>query len=310
MTSSADAITDRILTRLGDGGLLDKILSLPKSDFNSLLLKLHQMQAVSVTPTDIVKAFQSNRFSVPSEIDPIAYHLLEAELLTLARESEIKSVLLSPVAPFACCSAFGCVDQNNVISAVRGTEVVSDPTNMLAIIIAGLLKKKEIDNRNPVHYCSTMRVVRAQVFPTRRGYYSHFGIFSIVSSGKDSGSYKCEKNLLAKQLTYYRKLLVEKYDAKLSVVLRKRRGYTNGDRLYESMAEMVNDELPGVPVSLDPEYEENNYYKGIHFTIYMEKGHECVEIGDGGFVSWTQQMTGNKKERCLVSGIGLDRLLI
>jgi len=73
---------------------------------------------------------------------------------------------------------------------------------------------------------------------------------------------------------------------------------------------MVQNELPGVPVSLDPEYEDNNYYKGIHFTIYMEKEHEHVEIGDGGFVDWTQQMTGNKKERCLISGIGLDRLLI
>jgi len=155
-----------------------------------------------------------------------------------------------------------------------------------------------------------VRVLRAQVFPARRGYYSHFGIFCIVSSGKDAGSYKCEKNLLAKQLIYYRKLLVEKFNAKLSVVLRKRRGYTDGDGLYASMAKMVNDELPGVPVSLDPEYEDNNYYKGIHFTIYMEKEHERIEVGDGGFVDWTQQMTGNKKERCLISGIGLDRLLI
>jgi hypothetical protein len=310
MTSSKDAITNRILSRLGDGGLLDKLLSLPKSDFNSLLLKLYQMQAGSVTPTNIVKAFELNRFSVPSEIDPVAYHLLEAELLTMARESEIKAMLLSPVAPLASCCAFGYVDQNNVVSAVRGTEVVSDPTNMLAIIIAGLLKKKEIDNRTPVHYCSTVRVVRAQVFPARRGYYSHFGIFCIVSSGKDSGSYICERNLLAKQLAYYRKLLIDKYNAKLIVALRKRRGYTDGDGLFGSMAEMVSNELPGVPVSLDHEYEENNYYKGLHFTIYMEKEQERVEIGDGGFVDWTQQMTGNKKERCLISGIGLDRLLI
>ena len=310
MTSSKDAITDRILSRLGDEGLLDKMLSLPKSDYNSLLLKLYQMQADSVTPTDIVKAFQSNRLSVPSEIDPVAYHILEADLLALAKDNRIKPMLLSPVAPFACCSAFGCVDQNNVVSAARGTEVVSDPTNMLAIIIAEKLKKKEIDNRKPVHYCSTVRVLRAQVFPARRGYYSHFGIFCIVSSGKDGGSYLCEKDMLMTQLAYYRKMLINRLDAKLSIVLRKRRGYSDSDSFYNNMAEMVKNEFPGVPVSLDPEFEENNYYKGIHFSIFMEKeGGERAEVGDGGFVDWMQQMTGNKKDRCLISGIGLDRLL-
>lgn len=35
-----------------------------------------------------------------------------------------------------------------------------------------------------------------------------------------------------------------------------------------------------------------------------------INIGDGGFVDWTQKLLGNKKERCLISGIGLDRLLM
>jgi hypothetical protein len=32
-----------------------------------------------------------------------------------------------------------------------------------------------------------------------------------------------------------------------------------------------------------------------------------VEIGDGGFVDWTQRLTGNRKERLLISGVGVDR---
>jgi histidyl-tRNA synthetase len=69
-------------------------------------------------------------------------------------------------------------------------------------------------------------------------------------------------------------------------------------------------ELPDVPVSIDSEYDENNYYKGIHFKMYMKKDNQSIEIGDGGFVDWIQKMTGSKKERCLISGISLDRLLI
>lgn len=304
-----DAITDRILAQLGDRELINKLSALPKSDFNSLLIKIFQNQAKNTKPTDVMKAFQTNRFSVPSELNPAAYHILEAELLSLAEEADIKPILLSPSAPFASCAAFGCVDQNNIVSAVRGTEILSDPTNMLSIIAAEQFKEKSC-NKNPLHYCTTARVLRAQPFPPTKGYYSHFGLFCIVSAGEDSGSYICEKELMLKQLSYYRQLFNEKYRLKLTVTLRKRRGYTDGDGFFDSISNLVKKGLPDVPISFDFEQEDNNYYKGINFKIYMEKESGRFEIGDGGYVDWMQKMTGCKKVRCLISGISLDRLLL
>jgi hypothetical protein len=35
---------------------------------------------------------------------------------------------------------------------------------------------------------------------------------------------------------------------------------------------------------------------------------ELEEIGDGGFTDWSQQLTTSRKERLLISGLGLDRL--
>jgi hypothetical protein len=302
-------IIERILTQLGDKRLIEKLLALPKSDLNSLLLKLFQEQVNDFTPIDVLKVFQTNRFSVPSELDPVAYHTLETEFLTAAQKLDIKTVLLSPAAPFASSSVFGCVDQNNIVSAVRGTEILSDPTNMLSIIIAEQIKSKKVDNTTPLHYCTTARVLRAQPFPKTKGYYAHFGIFCIVSSGKDIGSYCCEKELFLKQLIFYRELILQKYNANLSIILRKRSGYTDGDGFFDVMAELVKNELPIVPLSFDLEHEDNNYYKGINYKIYIEKDGNKIEIGDGGFVDWMQKMTNNKKERCLISGIGLDRLL-
>ena len=75
-----DVITDRILSQIGDMELIERLLSLPKSDFSSLLLKLFHEQANKVTPTDLLKSFQVNRFSVPSEINPVVYHRFESEL--------------------------------------------------------------------------------------------------------------------------------------------------------------------------------------------------------------------------------------
>ena len=303
-------ITDRILAESGDAELIEKLSVLQSSDLNSLLLRVFQERSGIMTPVKMIKAYQSNRFCKPSDIDPVTYHALETELLYMAQEQDIKAVLLSPSAPFASSSAFGCVDQNNVVSAARGIEILSDPTNMLAIIIAEQLKNKKLDNIRPLHFCTTARVLRAQLFPDTKRHFAHFGIFCIVSSGRDSGSYICEKDLLLRQLEYYKTLLIEKYNADISVVIRKRRGYTDGDGFFDRMIELVNTEAPDVPVSYDSEYEDNNYYKGIHFTLFMEKENEKIEIGDGGFVDWIQRMTNNKKERCLISGIGIDRLLL
>jgi len=305
-----DEITKRLLTQFGDMELVEKFSALSNSDFNSLMLEIFQSRANDTAPAEIVKAFQSNRFSVPSEVDPVAYHILETEFLSVAQKLDMKTVLLSPSVPFASSSVFGCVNQNNVVSAVRGTEILSDPTNMLAIIIAEKLKNKKIDNTAPIHYCTTTRVLRAQVFPNTGRHFAHFGIFCIVSSGKDNGSYGCERALLQKQLSFYKKLLLDKYDANLSIVLRKRRGYSDADGFLKKMAELIKNEFPKTPLSFDLEHEDNNYYKGINYNMTMEKDGNKIEIGDGGFVDWTQKMTNNKKERCLISGIGLDRLLL
>lgn len=302
-------IINRILDDVGDVDLLDKLLSLPNSDLNTLLLKAYTLQAEKLTPTGLLKAYQSNRFTVPSEIDSIAYHQMEMELLKVAGNMGISGILLSPSAPFGSCSVFGCVDQNNVISATRGTEAMPDPTNMLAIIISDRLKSAAITKMETVHYCTTARVVRAQAFSGKE-FFSHFGIFCIVSSGMDSGSYSCEKQLLVKQLAYYKRMFSEKYGGKLSVMLRKRSGYTDGDGFFKRMTELIQSELPEVPLSFDLEHEDNNYYKGINFKLYMEKDNEKIEIGDGGFVDWIAKMISNRKARCLISGVGMDRILL
>ena len=68
--------------------------------------------------------------------------------------------------------------------------------------------------------------------------------------------------------------------------------------------------FPETPLSFDFDDVDNKYYQGINFKIYMETTNGKIEIGDGGFVDWMHIMLGSKKERCLISGIGLDRLLL
>lgn len=303
-----DAIIERILKQTGDPELLTKLLSLPGADLGTLLLYLFRMRTENISPTAMPGAFGANRFCKPSDIDPAAFHAFEHELLTLAKVHGIEGILLSPAAPLGSCSVFGCVNQNNVVSSLRGTEMLSDPTNMLAIILADRLKNGA-DNREPLHTCATARVVRAQAFPDLPGFHAHFGLFCMVSAGRASASYGCERELLIKHLVYYRELLLNRFGGTLTVCLRKRGGYRDGDGFWNSMVTLVRKELPDVALTFDTEHEDNLYYRGINFKMYLEKNGETTEIGDGGFVDWMQQMTGSKKERYLISAIGLDRLI-
>ncbi len=302
-------IAKSVLNRLGEPELLSKLCTLPASDLNSLLLELSRMQATKYTPADVLKCYEANRFSAPSRLNPALYHLLELELLQKAEEDGLTGVLLSPLAPLGASSVFGYVAQNNIVSAQRGCEVVSDPTNMLALELAKRLKQKEMDTAADTHLCTTARAVRAQNFKGKNS-FAHFGLFCIVSRGKDTGAYAAEKALLTKHLAFYNTLLYANYGAELQVVLGKRSGYTDGAGFFERMAAVVNTQLPGVPTTIATGGEGNNYYKGINFKIYMKKGDQTFEIGDGGFVNWLQGLTGSKKERCLISAISLDRLLL
>lgn len=303
-----NAILSRILEKIGDKNIVEKLLSLPKADFNSLLLDVFKNQTDRITPADVLKAFQSNRFSTPSDLDPANFHALETQLLLAAQKMNIHTVLLSPSALLGSCSSFGCVDQFNIVSALRGTETLADPSNMLAIILASKLKKGEAHNNSPLHYATTARVVRAQMI-SGEGIFSHFGLFCMVSSGKDIGAYGCEKELLDKHLLFYKDFFQEQFSAKLSITLRKRNGYKDSDGFFDKMSEIIRSAFPDVSLSYDYSDMENRYYQGINFKVFMEIDGENIEIGDGGFVDWIYQMLGDKKERCLISGVGLDRLL-
>lgn len=303
-------IIHRILAGLDNKEILNELLSLSKSDLNSLLIELYRRLSVAGSEKELLKSFQSNRFAVPSDVSPLDFHQLEVDILAHAKKSGVESLLLSPVVPFGTSSAFGCVNQNNILSAIRGTEVLSDPTNMLAILIADNYKTGKIQTKETVHYCTTARVLRAQAF-FQKGYTPSFGIFGFVSSGKDTGSYNCEKELIAKQIHFYLSLFQKvNPDMKLAITLSKRSGYPDGDGFFDRMSTCIRENAMHIPLTLDTDNEENQYYKGLHFKLLACIDNSMVELVGGGFVEWVSTMAGNSKLRCLTSGIGMERLLV
>jgi len=116
-------------------------------------------------------------------------------------------VQLSPLAPLGTCSAIATINQHQVVSTIRGTEVASDPTNELAIEAA--VRRRAGQER--VHLATCQRLVRAQRFDGP-GMFAHFELFALVSSARDTGSGRTEAELLVDHLSFWADVLGEAAD--------------------------------------------------------------------------------------------------
>ena len=122
----------RVWARLPDGARDLLNARLPQADLNALLLGVARQRAAAVAPGRLLRRWTQDRFVRPADADPRVLAALEARIWRLL-PAEVDGVELSPVAPLGTCSAVAPVSQNRIVTTMRGTEVVSDSTNALAI---------------------------------------------------------------------------------------------------------------------------------------------------------------------------------
>ena len=105
----------------------------------SLLLDVAEARAVRRVPAELMEQWDRDRFVQPGIADQRTIIDVDGHLLRAA--SAFESIELSPVAPLGACATMGHASQNKVLSALRGTEVVSDPTNVMALECARRLRR-------------------------------------------------------------------------------------------------------------------------------------------------------------------------
>lgn len=304
---------DRLLEKIGDTQLLEKLGVLPPTELQSLLLEVFRRSAGNITPQQLLKAYETNRFVVPSSVDPIAFCKMEAGMLEMAKENSFEPIELSPLAPLGNCSAIGLADQNKVVSAARGTEVVADATNLMALESAVRRKRTKFDD-TVVNLCSVHRHVRAQALPPIKGFTAHFKIFTALTAGGDRGSLEFEKMALLQHLSFYEKFFVGHLKlASARVIIKGLKSdganSANIDRAHH-LYEFVKTRLSGLTLSfVEVPEDDHRYYQHTRFSLNADfKGQE-FNLGDGGFVDWGSKLTSNGKERMFTSGIGIELLI-
>ncbi|MFD1674406.1 hypothetical protein [Alicyclobacillus fodiniaquatilis] len=310
MTEDMPNHLGRIIRKLGVEDIVALLSErINGADLNTLLLEVFREKTDKQSASDLLKGYADNRFVHPADVDPIQLKQLELDVLNMARNHAATPIQLSPVAPLGSCSIIAKVDQRKVISATRGTEVVADATNLLALHICHLIQTNSRRARSDlIRLSTTHRHVRAQYFGNAHGMRPHFHLFCMVTAGVDQGSYHFEKQSFWEHIHVYLDIFRMLFGTEIEVVVSRRAGYKDSAGLLQSIIEYG--EAHAMKIAIKEADEENGYYKGLQFTIKAKLNGQEHAIGDGGYVDWSQKLLGNKKERMLISAIGLERLLL
>ncbi|GAB3251704.1 hypothetical protein GCM10027347_10300 [Larkinella harenae] len=304
-------IAEKILQRINQPALI-RILSdeLTPSELNSLLLEVFDRQTQRLSPADLLRHYQKNRFVKPADTDLMSLRALETQLLHIFQTFQFTPVELSPVAPLGSCSVVAPADQKKVLSALRGTEVLADATNALALHCADLKKTgcwKPAQPADLLRFSAIQRHVRTPQIAVA-GHSQHFKIGCLVSSGRDTGGFQFECQSLAEHLAVMTAILRDSLQINTLRFKLIQRGSDSG-RLLQQVGPYLTQLRTDWHLETEPAPgKANSYYKGLQYKALITVKDQEVEIADGGFVDWTQQLLQNQKERFLISGLGIEWL--
>lgn len=277
------------------------------SDFTTLMLEVVRRRTEALKPIDVLHQYENDRFTKPAPLD--ALRLREMQLGALRAVAPLfEPVVTSPVAPLGTHSAVAGVNQDRVVTTVRNTEVAADPTNSLALEAA--VRRRELlasDARSTVsvHLASLDRVVRAQQFDGPLS-YAHFSLLGLVSAGRDTGDHRFEATALGQHIQTLARVAEVLGYGSVRVQL------TDFDGTHSAVIDRVQSDVAGetIAVQLVPgRTAGRGYYPHLCFKLFVVTDTDEVEVADGGIVDWTQSLVASNKERLMISGLSIDRLL-
>jgi len=298
--------------------LLDTLKRLAPADARSLLLELMRDHAGRRSPAGVLAQYEADGTVAPERADARVLHVLDGHALAAADAFE--AIELAPVGPLGTNAALGGIDQNNVLSTVRNTEVIADPTAAMALESASRRRR----GASLVRLCSLQRVIRLQSFGRTPGFTAHFRLFGLVSAGRGADFEAAE---IAEHVRVYQRLLAA-VDVACEVQLSDTRIVpVDGPRVKASEdgpSQLVDAPPDGAPRVLHalaaalPEARFDllrrqglGYYDGPTLRISaIDREGIAYAIADGGMVDWTQRLLSDRKERLLISGIGLGLLAL
>jgi hypothetical protein len=192
----------------------------------------------------------------------------------------------------------GRASQNKVLSALRGTEVVADPTNVLALECARRLRR---DPATPVRLATSHRCVRTQEVPKQSGFTATFRIFCLATAGIEQENHAFVVEAVAGQIKAMLNGLERLEQDGFAFSDRKVLVFATEQRA--AIADRIAATLEGSTVVrsvLDHPY----YTNGVRFQVAVRKDGAEIPFIDGGVFDWVAKLTSNRRAVFVASGMG------
>jgi hypothetical protein len=277
------------------------------SDRRGELLAGARDEAARRRPADLLARWATDATVWPSPVDlrtSVAY-----DALALEAADAYEGLLLSPVTPLGSTSVLAPTSQDRALSTIRASEVVSDPTNVLALECGRRLR---VDPSAHVRLCTTHQVLRMQPTGREPGRTQHFRLFVMADAGPGLADDGFEVAAVVAQLEAYRRML-DTAGPTHAVHWERPAAIVRSDGTSSALADRVVAALrsaqPDVEVRTEP--LESDYYHGLRvgYGVHTLSG-DFVEIVDLGLFDWVARLTSNRRHRFVASAIGIQLLAL
>ena len=289
--------------RMEDRNLVERLAARSPSENVPVLLELARRQAERKRPAEVRTQYARDAFVAPSPIGLRAANRLDATALAAADEFE--AVLLSPLAPLGSCVAVSPSHQHRIVSTMRGTEVVSDPTNVLVLECA----HRMTDRLDDVRLCTVHQTVRAQRFDPKGGRSQHFRMFALAEAGRARADHAFEVDAFVRHVRVFWRLLdaCEVSGCRFPNRTAKLLGNERARPIHARLRARLEVEFPQLRVHDGA--LESGYYAGLRLLLGADDASgEHVNLSDTGLFDWMAKLASDRRFQFVASGFGLQLL--
>ncbi|MCF4120984.1 hypothetical protein L1785_08320 [Antribacter sp. KLBMP9083] len=254
-------------------------------------------------PADLRRQWQADAAVRPSPLDQRTATAYDAIALEAAVGYD--AVLLSPVTPLGTTSVVSPTSQDRAVTTTRGTEVVSDPTNVLAIEAAGRLA---IEPRAHVRLTTVHQTLRPGPVQPVAGRTAHFRLFALAEAGRGEPEDGFEVHAVAEQLAVHLRTIHTAAD-RFGLQAGVPEAIVCVDEAHARLGDRVSARLTAMGLAVTREPLFSGYYGGLRVRVRVpDPAGNAPEIVDVGAFDWVAQLTHDRRHRFIASALGLQLL--
>lgn len=281
---------------------LSAFLGSSPSESRPALMDLARRQAAARGPRDLVAQWARDPSVAPGEVDQRLLLALDVRAFDAADGYE--ALQLSPVAPLGVNSVVAPTSQDRTLTTTRGTEVVSDPTNVLALEAA---RRLSLDPDTDVRLCTSHQTLRMQPPGAGAGRSQHFRLFSLTDSGRGLPDDGFEVGAVMRQLVVFDRIFDacesagSAFPDRRAIIRVSPERRVLGDRIEAALGRTL------AHVATSRETLDSSYYGGLRVGFGARgRSGEFHEIADLGAFDWVARLTGDARQRFIASGLGIQ----